>query len=126
MEYKFSPAKINASFGLQLVDARALQVQIASLIDDEVTSYLTNGQVKVLQSLPMSTFSENCRKLFKFSCRNWSPTTSEGYASIHRVLLMYRIAHKLAFDFGQMVYEHIVHLALKVEAKFYSAACFET
>ena len=67
----------------------------------------------------MITFSENCRKLFKFSCRNRSPTTSEGYASIDRALLVYRIALKLSFDFGQMVYEHILQLALKPEAKFY-------
>jgi len=118
-ECEFSPAKINALFYMQHVGARTQCIQTAGLVDEEVARYLTDGRVQNLQNIAMNKFSENCKSLFKISCRNWSPQTNEGYASIDRGRLVYRIAHKMPIDFGEMVYDHVLQLALMSVSKFF-------
>ncbi|KAL9858832.1 hypothetical protein AtNW77_Chr1g0040861 [Arabidopsis thaliana] len=106
-------------FSSPLAEQRTQCIQTAGLVDEEVARYLTDGRVQNLQNIPMNKFSENCKSLFKISCRNWSPQTNEGYASIDRGRLVYRIAHKMAIDFGEMVYDHVLQLALMSVSKFF-------
>nr|AAF06077.1 F28J9.1 [Arabidopsis thaliana] len=106
-------------FSSPLAEQRTQCIQTAGLVDEEVARYLTDGRVQNLQNIAMNKFSENCKSLFKISCRNWSPQTNEGYASIDRGRLVYRIAHKMPIDFGEMVYDHVLQLALMSVSKFF-------
>jgi len=117
--YEFSPAKINELFGLEYMDVRTQRMEIARIMDDEVAIYLTDGKEKALKKLVGNTFSNSGKELFKLCCTNWSPTTNDAYAQPDRAKLVFMVAHKTPFDFGKMVFEHIMQLALKAEAKLY-------
>jgi len=81
-ECEFSPAKINALFYMQHVRARTQRIQTAGLVDEEVARYLTDGRIQNLQNIPMNKFSENCKSLFKISCRNCLPKPIKGMQAL--------------------------------------------
>lgn len=106
-KYEFSSARINAIFGLESADVRTQRMQIAGLMDDEVAMYLTDGKEKILKKLAVRIFSNNGKELFKFCYSNWSPTTNDGYAQPDKARLVYMVTHKMPFDFGKLVFEHM-------------------
>jgi len=94
-------------------------MDMAGLFDDQVAAFLTGGKVSSLSKIQVSAFTPPSRELFKLCCSNWSPTSNDGYAQPDRAKLVYMITHKMPFDFGRIVFDHILQLALKTDTKLF-------
>lgn len=116
--YEFSASRINNHFGLKDVDERTHKVNFAGVLDDEVASFITGGKIKEWNSVSYSMFKSEYKNLYKVCCSNWLPTTNDGYAKLARAKLIYMVAHKIPFNFGSLVYDHISQLAWSTQAKF--------
>ncbi|CAL9225140.1 unnamed protein product [Arabidopsis halleri] len=118
--YEFSPARINALFGLPAVDEREQHKQMVGVIDEDLAMFMSGGKIKLCQNVHLGDVESSINKdLLKICCTNWAPTTNESYLAASRSRVVYMIAKKVPFNFGRLVFEHVLQLARTPAAKFH-------
>ncbi|KFK26558.1 hypothetical protein AALP_AA8G264200 [Arabis alpina] len=90
-ECEFSPARVNALFGLPDVDYFVF-------LEHDV---------------------RDMRSLVRICGTNWSPTMNPFYKNRNRLMLLYRLGNGIPFNFGKLVVDHVLSVARSSVAKLY-------
>ncbi|XP_010430877.1 PREDICTED: uncharacterized protein LOC104715134 [Camelina sativa] len=110
--FEFSPSIINRMFDIDIavVDPK-LPLIFTYATKNEVSELLSGGHVKRWKYLTTARFTQSMIMLHKISCFNWYPTTNLNTLQFDRSQLLYMIANRRPFNFGQFVYDHVRSIA---------------
>ncbi|XP_020872149.1 uncharacterized protein LOC110226024 [Arabidopsis lyrata subsp. lyrata] len=93
---------------------------MVGVIDEDLAMFMSGGKIKLYQNVHLGDVESSINKdLLKICCTNWAPITNESYLAASRARVVYMIAKKVPFNFGRLVFEHVLQLARTHAAKFH-------
>lgn len=107
--------RINALFDLPDVDDTEPLVATAKFTEADLVRFITSGKIKTLGGITSTTqYTADKNALLKICSFNLYPTKNSGYMNKNRFMMLYKMAHKIPFNFGKLVFDHVLLLVLSL------------
>ncbi|CAA7027779.1 unnamed protein product [Microthlaspi erraticum] len=115
--YEFSPAIINKTFNTPDIPAHTTSEFHLDISDHALVQYLTGDRIHHWTKFNTSMLTPEMGHLYGICCYNWMPSSNNTNVTKDRAKLLYKLANRIPFNFGKLVYDQIKAVAVTMTVK---------